>query len=306
MSRSRLLGWIKAFYVVLLLAAASRYVWRVDVEPAVWASWLKKPGPYVFMVGWATMACTLGYAWAQVLRMHLGLRLVARDWLPLQALAWLGRYLPGKLGLLAGKLGLVTRHGVTVRALGFTVLYEQLAFVAAGLALTASMPAFVFGLQGAAARFWEDATVWRFLLAIALSVLIVPVMRALRSSAGLRGHVEYRQEWRVPALHLLAHAIAGTGLFICLRSLPGMEESGPALLYVIGLLAAANVAGILALFAPAGLGVREGVLIAGLVPWLPIQDAVIVATLLRILSVMADLGFSAIAGLISCQPRGLK
>lgn len=295
MSRGRLVRWIKALYVIAVLVAVVWYARGLDLELAAWAEWLATPAPYVFVTAWAAMAWILGFAWTEVVRAHLGLRLTAKDWLPLQAMAWLGRYLPGKVGLLAGKLGLVSRHGVTVRALGFTVLYEQLAFVVAGLALAVCVPAAALGLDGSIARAWDDAVWWRLLTACALAFVIVPAMRLLRSLGGRQRTSPTRREWGVPLLYLLAHVCAGAGLFVCLRAMPGLEGAGPSMVYVVGLLAAANVAGILAVFAPAGLGVREFVLVAGLAPWLPAQEAVVLAALLRVLSVVADLCFSALA-----------
>jgi glycosyltransferase 2 family protein len=299
MSRERLIRGIKGLYVILLLGAVGWYVRGLDLEPEVWTAWLMRPGPYLFVAGWAAMAWVLGFAWVLVVHAHLGLRLSARDWLPLQALAWLGRYLPGKIGLLTGKLGLMTSHSVSMRALGFTVLYEQFAFVATGLALAVCMPATALGLGGALAQAWDGALFWRIPSAVLIGACIVPGMRVLRALAGLKGPAAIRQEWPVPLLYLIAHASAGAGLFACLRSLPGIDETGLSMAYVVGLLAAANVAGILAVFAPAGLGVREGVLVAGLAPWLPIPEAVIVAALLRVLSVLGDLGFSAMAWSVS-------
>jgi len=295
MSSGLLARWIKALYVLAVLVALGWYVRGLNVELAVWTEWLATPAPYVFVAAWAAMAGILGFAWVRVVRAHLGLHLPAKDWLPLQAMAWLGRYLPGKVGLLAGKLGLVSRHGITVRALGFTVVYEQLAFVMAGLALAMCVSPAALGLEGTIARAWDDAAFWRLLAAFILGVMIVPAMQALRPIAGLQRASPTRHEWTVPLLYLLAHTCAGVGLFVCLRAMPGMEASGPSMIHVVGLLAAANVAGILALFAPAGLGVRELVLVAGLAPWVPAPDAIVLAALLRVLSVVADLGFSALA-----------
>ncbi|VXB97557.1 conserved membrane hypothetical protein [Luteimonas sp. 9C] len=295
MSRGRLVRWIKALYVVAVCVAMVWYARDLDVALVAWAEWLATPAPYAFAIAWVAMAWILGFAWTEVVRAHLGLRLAAKDWLPLQAMAWLGRYLPGKVGLFAGKLGLVSRHGVTARALGFTVLYEQLAFVLAGLALAVCVSAAALGLDGSIARAWDTAVVWRLLTACALAVVIVPAMRVSRPLGGLQRTPPTHREWGVPLLYLLAHVCAGAGLFVCLRSMPGMEGAGPSMTYVVGLLAAANVAGILAVFAPAGLGVREFVLVAGLAPWLPASDAVVLAAVLRVLSVAADLCFSALA-----------
>ena len=82
-----------------------------------------------------------------------------------------------------------------------------------------------------------------------------------------------------------------------------LPHSGPTLLYVISLLAAANVAGILAFFAPAGLGVREAVLVAGLAPYLSAGDALGIAAILRVLTLLADLIFVSLTGGVALLAR---
>lgn len=52
----------------------------------------------------------------------------------------------------------------------------------------------------------------------------------------------------------------------------------------------------MAVFAPAGVGVREFVLALGLSPFLSIEDALALAAILRLLTVIADVAFSVVAG----------
>lgn len=293
MTRGLVMQTFKAIYVIAVIATLAWYVGRLDLSRYPWAAWVSSPGPYAFVLGWIAMATLLGVAWARVVRCHLGLALPAREWLPLQAMAWLGRYLPGKLGLLAGKLALLQRHAVSARALGITVLYEQLAFVGAGLALAACMPALALGI-GAMGTTWDDTAALRGFAALLLSVAVIPVMRVVGKWANVDPPDMTFCEACLPLWYLAAHGVAGTGLYLCLAGLPQLSD-GPTLAYAIGLLAAANVAGIIVLFAPAGLGAREAVLVVGLAPWMSLEAAVIAAAMLRGLSVVADVAFWATA-----------
>lgn len=293
MNRARVLRAVKTIYVIAVVAAVVMYAGHLDLRNYPWATWLIAPGPYAFVVCWAAMAALLGLAWSRVVRHHLGLAMPASEWLPLQAMAWLGRYLPGKLGLLAGKLALLYRHSVPARALGFTVLYEQLAFVTAGAALAVCMPASVLGL-GAVGAGWDGALALRLLIAVLLAVAVIPAMRLVRRVGGVASTSQSFRELWLPLWYLVAHGVAGAGLYLCLIGLPGLSGD-PTLFYVIGLLAAANVAGIAAIFAPAGLGVREAVLVIGLTPWMPVEAAVITAAMLRVLSLLGDVLFCGAA-----------
>lgn len=293
MTRERVTRVVKVGYVAAVILALAWYISRLDMAAYSWAAWFGSSGPYAFVTGWALMAAVLGFAWSRVVRSQLGLTLRAPEWLRLQAAAWLGRYLPGKIGLFAGKLGLVERHRVPLSSLGFTVVYEQVAFVAAGVALALCTPGVLFG-SDVWNEAWDAMSFVRFAAAICACVAVLPVMRLVGRLLRVPRLAGPQHAWRLPFWYVAAHAVAGTGLYLCLAGRPDISGS-PSLLYAVGLLAAANVAGIVAVFAPAGLGVREAVLVAGLTPWLTLDAAVVTATMLRVLSVLADLLFCAIA-----------
>jgi hypothetical protein len=66
---------------------------------------------------------------------------------------------------------------------------------------------------------------------------------------------------------------------------------------VVAAFAAAYAAGFLALLTPAGLGVREGVLVVALAPVLPAGPALVVALLSRVWMMLVELAGAAIAHL---------
>ena len=64
---------------------------------------------------------------------------------------------------------------------------------------------------------------------------------------------------------------------------------------VVAAYAAAYAAGFLALLTPAGLGVREGVLVVALAPVLPAGPALVVALLSRLWMMLVELAGAAVA-----------
>ena len=66
--------------------------------------------------------------------------------------------------------------------------------------------------------------------------------------------------------------------------------------------AAAYAVGFLALLTPAGLGVREGVLVVALAPVLPAGPALVVALSSRLWMMLVELAGAAITHLIARQP----
>lgn len=290
----RLLSIAKWLYVLLVVAFLVWAVLRVGGELQDWSAWLMEPAAYGFIVCWMLTAFLLGAAWSRVVSVYLGIRLDLADWLPIQAVAWAGRYLPGKIGLMAGKLVLLERPGLSVKLLAFSVLFEQFAFVAAGcvLALVWGPSLEVFPVQGLEL---VDSVWWRWGLAAVSVVVFFPLVHVLAARMRVIRRPGMWQALGLFGCYLFAHAVAGLGLYYVLGAvLPGPAPSLP---YAVGLLAAANVAGIAAVFAPAGIGVRELVLALGLSPFLPVDEALALSAILRVLTVIADLTFAATGGI---------
>ena len=113
----------------------------------------------------------------------------------------------------------------------------------------------------------------------------------------VRTHLPPRSSW--PGLilgHIGLHVLVGISLFPLLAALLPDAAVQLGLVGVIGALALANVSGILALFAPAGLGVRELVLAFILAVGGDYESALVVAVFVRVLTLLADVMFSLVAG----------
>ena len=96
-------------------------------------------------------------------------------------------------------------------------------------------------------------------------------------------------------IYLVPHLVVGIGSYPLLCAL--IPEAAPlGATGMIGLLALANMAGILAIFAPAGMGVREAVFGLGLISFAPLPSVLAFAAVLRLLTLMADAVFFVLAG----------
>lgn len=293
----RIPRWVKAVYLAGVVAVLGWAVADSLSQFGQWRGLFRQSSTYVFMASWAGMALLLGAWWALLLRWRFDVRLTMREWLPIQAMAWGGRYLPGKLGLLAGKFALLGRGGMDARRVACSVLWEQLAFVlsavvAAALFLTAP----IAGSPEVLATHWNafralagiGSLVAFFLLESGLG-RIWPDARSTDSRFGIG------KQAALFALYLVPHLIVGIGCYWLLCAMiPAAASLGAT--GMIGLLALANMAGILALFAPAGMGVREAVLGLGLSVYAPLPVVLAFAAVLRLLSFVADAGFFLSAG----------
>lgn len=302
--RRRLIVAFKIVYglaVALVLGWAVIDAFRSSEQLEFLASWQAQT---MFVLCWAAMAGILGLAWARVLHAYLDIRLSADRWLAIQGVAWAGRYLPGKVGLLTGKMSLVASETLSLRQLGFSVLFEQVSFVLAGAVIVLiTMPWLPWDLFFASeALIHASRSPLTGVLAVILVAALFFGFSLIAPRMGARVRISAVKALALIGLYVLAHVLVGTGLHAVLQSM-SLETPSPSLLYAIALMATASIAGALALFAPAGLGVREGVLAVGLVPWMSVTEALTLAAVLRVLTLAADLLFVLIATIL---PRWRK
>lgn len=241
-------------------------------------------------VGWIAMVALLGRGWAVCLQAASGIELRPAQWLPLQLSAWSGRYLPGKIGLLAGKMQ-ACEHGASLKQVTASVLAEQAAFVTAGLALSVlALPQLAPMLPAA----WHASlnALASHTALLALLILLAGGLVAITVARRLLPQAPPGWAARLLGWSLAAHTAAGAGFHGLLTFL---LDDALTLTTSIGLLAAAHTAGVLALFAPAGLGVREVIIASVLAPQLGWQQAVALTALQRGLLVLVDALLAATA-----------
>lgn len=240
--------------------------------------------------GWIAASCALlaggyafsGWIWGRMVRDLGGPALPARDAIQIYMVANLGRYVPGKLWQIAGLALLARAHGVPAPvATAAAVVGQAVAF--AGAMLIALL---AFSSAPPALASWTPLA-GACTLAVVAIVTIPGIFRRLMrlwirwvpgerpaenlpvgAVEGLRWLALYTLNWGGYALSfwLLVHGL----------SLPGSPlDVGPAF-------AAAYVLGYVALFAPAGLGVREGSLVSFLAPIVGPGGAALVAVIARV------------------------
>lgn len=209
------------------------------------------------------------------------------------AKAWLGRYVPGSVVWVAGKVYFASKLGISKTKLAISSYLEALI----QLATTLLLAVLLITLDPATRLLAQDA-LWLMvlLLIIGLIAIFPPVLRRY-ASLGYRlirkqvlDPVHFPSSWAMANAALrftLSAVVSGLAFFLVLWSLiPDLGISN--LLYVLALTAIANALSMVAVFAPAGIGVREGVLIAGLALVIDPAIALVAALLMRVMSVIWD------------------
>ena len=252
----------------------------------------------------------LSWVWQLNLRLTVNQRIGLISAYRQVVMLLVGKYLPGKVwGIFARTSDAVIRERVSATSNYVAAYLEQLISVHAGI---------LFGLGFLVASRPQVEWIIAFWSVALLSLLVVPrlhhsllawaVQRVLRkkpielqaingvaiSAADYsRLFIAYMAEWLVTGGILVAVQLWISGEW------PGTEL----LMLLLGSYAIAMVAGFVAIFAPGGIGVREGVMVALLASTLGLEQATMLAVSARLVMVCADLAAGAVVAVLGRYSR---
>lgn len=298
---------VKIGYFALLLSAAVFYLMRWgDRMPDLLGQIRFLPMAAAFTV---TTSSSFLYSYIQFgIYRRLGASATYWTVFRITSISQLGKYLPGKI-LFAGNFYLLSRAaGIGNLQIGAAFAISMTLWILS--AALCGLP--VLGLLQPALRYSI------LLLPLLLALLIHPRFLGLLlqfaqrlggrlrspSSAGaapvdlsaqadLLARLDVTFYLRTAFLYLITWALAGLGAYLCLAAFTeiGMDAFPLALASI----ALGTVAGFLALFAPVGLGVREGIGALILSPIVGADVALLSVVLLRGITVVVDLLLALVA-----------
>jgi hypothetical protein len=218
-------------------------------------------------------------------------------------LGQLGKYLPGSLWPAMTQMELGRDYKVPQRASGAAVVVFMLMVVGTGLLV--AVPLVLLTGGDAARRYGWIAAV----LPLALVAAVPPVLNRLLGLAlrlarrpALPAPLSLGGVLRAAGWSLAAWFAYGVHAWVLARRL-GAAGEPLLLLRVTGAFAAAWCAGFLLVVAPAGAGVREAALVLLLGPVMTTAQATVLAVVSRLLFVVGDAGWGAVAALVARRPR---
>jgi uncharacterized membrane protein YbhN (UPF0104 family) len=209
------------------------------------------------------------------------------------AKAWLGRYILGAGTWILGKVYFASQHGISKAKLAISGLIEGglqlLATLVVGLGFLLADPRLA-GFGGGI------AVIAGIALAACIVALLPPVFRfgmRLAFRVLRRGPLSEQDlpDWRTMGtsglLYIAGTLISGCSYFFIAQAVYadlGWEH----FLYIVGTSSVAAAVSLLAVFAPGGIGVREGVQVAFFAAIMPVEAAVVVSVIMRLWSLAVD------------------
>lgn len=288
-------GWVR---VVQTLLGLSIVLFAIRALARNWDQLRAQPLEWQFRPGWVVLSLMVTWlmyallilAWRGILS-GWGQRLdgwsAARIWV----LSGLGKYVPGKVWAIAGMALLSQRAGVAAWAATGSAVVMQVLAIGTGAA--------VAGLAGArileSAHQGADAVLVLLVAGAVISVGLLfwpPFLRRLLRLAAPQAVAEGQPSGRGIVVGIAANVVAwlGYGLALWLLGRGLLPTSGLGLRLAIAVFTASYLAGFLALFAPGGIGVREGLFILMLQGPLGVGAATSLALASRLLLTVAELG----------------
>lgn len=201
----------------------------------------------------------------------------------------LGKYIPGKVFMLAARLTCYKEEGAPLSRVTVCFFIENVCTLL-GAAMLFIVSLLFFPNELLSDYQWITILlIVAFFVAIhprAINLLLKPIGRLLKKP--LEIPMRYSQMIRVVLLFIANWLIVGVGFYILTRSIcPAVELNQ--LLFCAGVWGVSAIMGILAVFAPSGLGVREGIITAGLMLIMPQNEAVVISVLSRLWQTIPEL-----------------
>jgi hypothetical protein len=259
----------------------AHYNWTVN-----WALTILSFG--LFLAGYLLF----GSLWSPLRFQITGLRMSLQNAFRISAMAWMGRYVPGKIWAFAGKVYLSTSDKNQIAGVGTAVAVETLLFEVSGLLLAMIILPFCSTIK----LMPSSAMVASCVLIVFSLILIHPKILCPAVNSLLRllrqNEISHCPRYGMMLIIILGYMSTflawGTAFTIFAHSVTPLSLTDfPIFVAVFSI---SWVFGYLMLLAPAGLGVRELVMAIVLQPLLPTQaDIIIVVAGARLLTTLAEM-----------------
>lgn len=223
-----------------------------------------------------------------------------------QCASWLLKYVPGQVGSVANKVLWGSGRGISRTLVVITFVYENVF-----LLLASTIPTVVYLLLDSGSFGGESLSAVLPALLAVVPLLLVMDRRLFRWALNLAGRKVLKSEipreyflspvasLRFQVEFLLPRILIGAGFVLVAESSFSIAPGDWVALASVYILAGA--VGILAVFVPSGIGVRESVIVLLCSRYMPVEQAIVLSLLARLYSTAADGVVALIYGVLKLR-----
>ncbi len=284
-SPSKIVGGGLALLLVGVLVEMLRRRWQ-ELPPEMFdPEWTRLSLAFGLLLASST---GIALQWKHILA-ALGERLSPTETLYIHFLSQTGKYIPGKVMLIVGKVVLAVRQGLPTQTVTASVIYEQVLLILSGglvVLLFASMAGVDLVDQHRPAVLMLSVL---GLVGIHPTIMarLLRVLQHLTRSKVRVPELSYRTTLRLLAGYALPWCVLGLSFYFFVTSfvpLPGRFIPDMSVVVIFS-----GLLGLVSILTPAGLGVREAVITAMLSAYFPLAVSLAIPLAFRIAVTAADL-----------------
>jgi glycosyltransferase 2 family protein len=291
---------LQGFFVIAIFIFLGRIVWE-NWNQVIEASLTFQLFPLIL----STLIFVFSYfiqIWAwYLITLRLGIAIPFKETVESWFYSQLGKYLPGKVWLFLSRLYFYDSKGMPKKTITVALYFETVTLVmAAGLIFLISLFSFkeIQSFDFAISSLWLIpcfVLAFFFLHPKVLQIILNRILASLRRGP-ISISISYVEILGVLGVCLLSWMVGGIGFYFFVDSV--FTVSSRHVLILTGALAISSTLGLIALFAPSGLGVREGVLVSLLSLIMPSPVAVILSVLTRLWMTFIEIGLIGVVYLV--------
>ena len=292
------LQWV---FVIFIFVFLGRMVWKDWIQVKK-ASFSFTSFPFII----STFIFAFSYfiqiwAWYRItLKLEIALSLLEtlKSWFYSQ----LGKYLPGKVWILLSRFTFYELRGKSKKNIAIALYFETITMIMAAF-LIFFMTMILFKKIG---LFYSGGQLW-FLILLVIFAFICLHPRFLQNLLNwilvqfkrepISLFISYSEILWILFICIVAWIVGGIGFYLFVDSIYPVPSTY--IVFLTGALAISSTLGFIAVFAPSGLGIREGALIYLLSYIMPEAVAVIIAVLTRIWMTLIEIGLIGVIYLLS-------
>jgi hypothetical protein len=225
------------------------------------------------------------------MRIHIDFRGSTRNWFYSQ----LWKYLPGKLGMLLSRAYLYQKEGISIKRVSFAVILEAvMLLVAASMVFMLSF-LFVNRLRGESVLSGNVVFIVSGIAVAGAGVFLQPAvfqgiinfLLKLMKKEQIAVEWSYWDSITILCCYVCDWLVLGVAFYLFVNSFTPIPISN--VFFITGSFAFASIVSFISLFAPAGIGVREGILVIFLSRIMPESIAVILSIASRLWVVATEI-----------------